>query len=131
MTFPRTADECRDLLRQSREPESDVKIDVVQTHPQKFMVSFFTAIDISAKYLLAISSESESDPHFKLVAGSVLLTCVTRAGGLEKSLQTGIYKYLKQYGEWVGFKSLRVKVYKFDSAAIFEAEYEVKDEKVQ
>ena len=101
-----------------------------------------------AQYLLIVCNESGNDPHPKLVPGSVLLTCATRdrkshfepdgtlveanpGTPIDKSLQNGVYQYLKQRSQWVGYESIHVEVHKFDSAAIFEAEYQVEDETVQ
>jgi len=84
-----------------------------------------------AQYLLIVRDGTGNWSHPKLVPGSVLLTCATRVTPTDRSLQNGVYQYLKQHGHWVGYKSIHVEVHKLDSAVIFEAEYKVEKERVQ
>jgi len=126
MALLSTADEYRDLVRRSHEPKSDIKVDVVQTHPQKFEVRFFTAIDTIAKYLLVLNMKPLAAPIMLLVPGSDLYTCaVTDEQGT--TLADGVRGFLKLRGFYEGIKSLHVEVHKLTLSPILEMDHVVKE----
>ncbi len=90
----------------------------------------------NGQYILIIRGSKGSylrddTPHLKLVSGSVLYNCATKAGESDKSLQNGVYEYLKQYGQWASYESLHVEVHKIHSLAIFTADYPIENERVK
>lgn len=131
MSLSSTADKYRDLVRQSHEPKSDIKADVVQTHPQKFEVRFFTAIDPIAKYLLVLDVKPapetpEAAPVMLLVPGSDLYTCAV-ADEQGTTLIDGVRGFLKLRGFYEGIESLHVEVHKLTSSPILEMDHPVQN----